>query len=221
MPPDLIIMDIETQRDFFSPGGNCYSAEARAAARHIYRLFAWARVCHIPVMSTLLRVRRSDHGPLADEPHCVEGTVGERKIPKTILPRRINLGLRNTTDLPDHIFRQYQQVIFEKRNTDIFAHARAERLITELPMATFVLCGAGVSRGILQAAAGLRNRGFGVILARDAVLQLRPAARMALLRMEAKGVTFAATEKIIAPSLKPRKRRPFRSAPAPARRQAF
>jgi nicotinamidase-related amidase len=221
MHPDLIIMDIEAQRDFFCPGGSCYSGQARPAARNIHRLFAWARICHIPVVSTLLRVRRGEQGPLADVPHCVEGTVGEQKMPKTALGRRINLGLRNTTDLPDHIFRQHQQVIFEKRHTDIFAHARAERLITELPQTTFVLCGAGVAGGIFQAAVGLRNRGFGVILARDAVLEVRPAAAaMALLRMEAKGVAMIATENIIAPTLKPRKHRPFRT-PASAARQAF
>lgn len=205
MYPERILLDVESQRDFFRLGGACYRVGAAETARRIYRLFAWARLGRIPVISTVLRVRPGESGLTCDCSHCLEGSEGEKKLPRTVLPRRINLGLRHTTDLPDHIFRRYQQVIFEKRHTDIFAHPRAERLITELPPATFVLCGAGVSAGIVQAAVGLRSRGFPVIVARDASLALTPeAAHMAYLRMEAKGVVLAPTGKILTP---PRRRR--------------
>jgi len=221
MEPDRILLDIETQRDFFVRSGTCFTRQAGNVARHIYRLFAWARASHVPVLSTVLRVRPGQIGPLARRPHCIEGSEGEKKLRRTALASRINLGLLNTTDLPDHIFRHYQQVIFEKRHTDIFAHARAERLITELPKAAFVLCGAGVAGGIVQAAIGLRNRGFSVILASDAVATLRPeAAPMARLRMEAKGVVFAPVDKIIAPGAGRPRRRPFRRA-AQVGRQEF
>jgi nicotinamidase-related amidase len=217
MYPKRILLDVESQRDFFSPGGACYSPEAAKAARRIYRLFAWARRCRVPVISTVLRVRPGQRGPICNCPHCLEGTEGEGKLPKTVLSRRINLGLRNTTDLPDHIFQRYQQVIFEKRHTDIFAHARAERLITELPMATFVVCGAGIAAGIVQAAVGLRSRGFPVVLAQDAVVAVRSAAaRMAYLRMQAKGVVFAPTAEILAPPVRA-ERRALGSPRAPGR----
>ena len=220
MPPDRILLDIESQRDFFRPGGSLYSKEAARTARQIYRLFAWARTYRIPVISTVLRVRRGELGPLAAVPHCVERTEGERKLPGTLLRRRINLGLRNTTDLPADIFLRYQQVIFEKRFTNILAHARIERLITELPPATFVLCGAGVAHGILEAAVGLRSRGFGVILVDDAALAVdADASDTARRRMEAKGVVFASTEAIVAPPARVPWRR-FR-APRPAGRQAL
>jgi nicotinamidase-related amidase len=174
----------------------------------VRKLFNWARKEKVPVISTVLRVRKGDTGPLASVPHCVDGTVGEQKAPKTALPRRINLGLRNTTDLPDRIFEHYPQVIFEKRDTDIFAHARLERLITEMPLATFIICGAGLAGGILQAAIGLRNRGFSVVVAEDAVLALgNPMAEMARRRMEAKGVVFAKTDEITLP--RPRRRRRY------------
>jgi len=220
MIADRVLLDIESQRDFFRRGGALYRPQSSDVARRIARLFAWARVNDIPVISTVLRLRPGERGPLSLKPYCVEETEGERKLAKTVLPRRINLGLLNTTDLPDHIFRKYQQVIFEKRNADIFAHARAERFITELPLCTFVLCGAGVSAGILQAAVGLRSRGFPVILAGDAALGVSPGpARMAHLRMQAKGVVYATAESIIAPVAKPR-RLSFRSTPR-LERQAF
>lgn len=197
-----VLLDVETQQDFLDPAGSCYTPAAESVRVQLRRLFQWARQYHVPVISTVLRVRTGEHGPLSAVPHCVDGTPGEKKMPETILSARVNLGLRNTTDLPSSLFEDYQQVIFEKRHTDIFLHARAERLITELPNATFVLCGVGLAQGIVQAAVGLRNRGLGVILAEDAVLDLNdPMTEMSRRRMEAKGVIFAPTQKIILPSV--------------------
>lgn len=211
---ERVLLDVETQQDFFAPGGSCYSPGAAEPLKNIYRLFDWAKRESVPVVSTVLRVRVNDRGPLAKTPHCLDGSVGEQKMARTILPMRVNMGLLNTTDLPNDIFEHYQQIIFEKRDTDIFAHARAERMITELPLTTFVICGAGVARSIAQAAIGLRTRGFSVILAEDAAIDLGdPMAAMARMRMEAKGVVFAKTSDLILPV--PRRRAtPLRALPA-------
>jgi len=195
-----VLLDVETQWDFFRRGGNCYRwPESSAVAANIYTLFQWARQGGIPVMSTLLRVRPVKPGPLAKLPCCAEGSWGERKLVRTVLRERVNFGLRNSADLPPNVFQRYRQVIFEKRHTDLFSHTRAERLITELPPCTFVVCGAGVAEGIAQAAIGLRARGFAVVLARDAVLPIHTQrARKALLRMQAKGVNGLGTAQIAA-----------------------
>ena len=197
---ERILLDVDTQRDFFVPSGSMYNVQAATAVGNVYRLFDWARKQSVPVISTVLRVRPFQHGPMGETPHCVDGTEGERKLARTILPRRVNLGLLNTTDLQHNIFHRFQQVIFEQRETDIFAHARAERLLTELGKATFVVCGAGVAQGLVQAVVGLRSRGFGVIVASDAILDFKhPLAKMAYLRMEAKGAIFASTSEIVTP----------------------
>jgi len=206
-----MVLDIETQRDFFLPSGSLYTDGAAAAARNIYKIFEWVRGQNIPVMSTVLRVRPGEHGPMGERPHCIDGTNGEKKLPRTVLPRRVNLGLQNTTDLPADLFGRFQQVIFEKRDTDIFAHARAERLLTELHGTAFILCGAGVAQGLVQAAVGLRTRGFGVIVARDAIVDFgHPRAEMARLRMQAKGAIFADTADIIATPIPAKRRAAFR-----------
>ena len=148
-------------------------------------------------------------------PHCVDGTDGEKKMTRTAMTRRMNLGLLNTTDLPPNLFESYQQVIFEQRETDIFIHARAERLLTEIGNATFIICGAGLTQGIVQAAVGLRTRGFGVIIASDAVLDFgEPLVDMANLRMQAKGAIYAPTSEIVAP-LPRRRPAAFRPAKVP------
>ena len=202
------LLDVETQMDLFR--GEFLQEDTERVRQNILRLFAWAKENEIPVLSTVLRLGRADRGPLGKTPHCIVDTEGERKLPGTILPERVDLGLRNSTDLPTDIFARYQQIVFEKRDTDIFKHARAERLLTELGQGTFVVCGAGVAHGVVQAAVGLRTRGFGVVLARDAVLDFHdPLAAMAYLRMEAKGVIFAPTDEIVSPTKQPRKV-PFR-----------
>ena len=163
------------------------------------------------MISTALRVPVHQIGPLSDTPHCIEGTHGERKLARTLLRPFINLGLRNTTDLPEDLLETYKQVIFEKRDVDIFHHARAERLLTEMNRATFVLCGATVEAGIVQAAIGLRSRGFPVVLASDAVIALDDTrATMAYRRMHAKGVLFVNTREIVAPRKKPVNAKAFR-----------
>ena len=197
---EKILLDIEVQRDLFSPGGSLFAPESTAAARNIRRLFAWARRRRIPVLSTVLRNRPGRRGPLAPVPHCVVGTDGEKRISGTLLSRRIDLGMLNSTDLPADIFSQYQQVIFEKRHTDILLHSRAERLLTELEADAFVVCGGGSARGIVEAVVGLRQRGFKIILAADAIVDLDdPHAEMAWLRMLAKGAVPLGTDEIVAP----------------------
>lgn len=207
---DRILLDVETQRDLFLPKAPCYTPRARKASSAIFKLFRWARQEDIRVVSTVLRLR-DGNGPFGAKPHLVEGTDGEKKLPRTILRNRIDLGLRNNTDLPPGLLEDYQQVIFEKRQTDIFKHAKAERLITELPMVTWVVCGAGVAQGVVEAAVGLRNRGFSVILAEDAVVDFdHEHAEMAYLRMRAKGVQFCKTAEIIKPRAKLRPK-PFKN----------
>ncbi len=197
MKYDRILLDMEIQRDFFLPGGSCYTKSNRRNLDNIYQLFQWARKARVPVISTLLRVRPGEIGPLSSNPHCIEDTRGEQKISRTVLPNSIDLGLRNTTDLPAELLDEYQQVIFEKRDTDLFQHARAERLITQIQPTTFVICGAGLARSISEAAVGLRSRGHEVVVVSDAVVHLNdPMTEMSIRRMIAKDVKFRKTWEI-------------------------
>ena len=198
-----IVLDIETQRDFFDPHGACYRPESLAVARQIHRLFDWARAYRLPVLSTVLRLSRGELGPMGVHPHCITGTRGEQKLPTTVLRDRINFGLRNVTDLPADVLEDHQQLIFEKRYTNIFEHARVERLLTGLTDVTFIVCGAGVGQGIVEAVVGLRSRRFNVVVAKDAVLDLEaPSQYLPHERMKAKGAVYLPTSDIILPEPK-------------------
>ncbi|MFA6133313.1 MAG: isochorismatase family protein [Phycisphaerae bacterium] len=191
-----VLLDVDSQVDFFE-GGRRSGGESATVAHNIRRLFGWADLQCVPVISTILRVRPCEMVFMGGAPYCVEDTDGEHKLPGTLLSPFLNMGLRNTTDVPLRLFRQYRQVLFEKRVTDMFTHVAFERLVTSLRPATFIICGADLERGVLQAALGLRHRGSRVIVARDAVVTGGgPAGEMAWRRMEAKGVTFLSTQQI-------------------------
>ncbi|MHC4986639.1 MAG: isochorismatase family protein [Planctomycetota bacterium] len=197
-----VLLDIETQRDFFDSDGACYLPTSLAVARQVRRLFHWAKATHTPVISTVLRLSRGELGPMSTEPHCIADTRGEQKLPGTVLPSRVNYGLRNVTDLPADPFADHQQLIFEKRDTDILQHARIERLISEMAPASFIVCGAGVGQGLVEAVVGLRSRGFEVFVASDAILDLNaPGQYLPLERMAAKGAIFVPTDHIVAPQV--------------------
>ena len=186
------------QADFFLPGGSMYTQEAMSVRSQVYKLFEWASENQHPVISTVLRVSPNHIGPLGCIPHCVEGTYGERKLPNTLISPYIDLGMRNITDLPEDILQRYHQVIFEQRSTNIFDHARAERLLSQLSPTTFIVCGAGVSFGVSQAALGLRKRGYSVVVPNNAVLDFGSHHMKSVCKkMAATGVVFLSTETII------------------------
>ena len=201
MPSNQILLDLETQRDFFLHHGPCSGEKSREAYHKILELFRWAKKDNIFVLSTVLRMKPGQTSPISPLPHCIEGTNGEKKARGTLMPRKIDLGMHNDTDIPADLTEKYQQVIFEKRSTDIFAYSKPERLLSESSHTTFIICGAGLAHGISQAAIGLRMRGASVILARDAITNIDTSAgKMARLRMAAKGVVFANTAQIIKPA---------------------
>jgi nicotinamidase-related amidase len=140
-----------------------------------------------------------------------------------VLAGCVDLGLRNVTDLPEDIFERHRQVVVEMRFTDIFSHGRIERLLTELDAETFVVCGAGSARGIVEAVIGLRHRRFEVVLAADAILDLDdPGAEFAWLRMVAKGAVPLSTKEIVtAPCPEGRSARRLREELRRWRRQAL
>ena len=204
-----ILLDVHVQRDFFVPGGTLFRPVNATATANVYRLFDWARATGSPVVSFMILVRSGRRGPFSDTPHCIEGSGGERKLARTLLKERLNLGLSHTADLPRDLFSRYQQVIFETHDVNLFAHQKFERLVTELADGySFVLCGSSIPFGIKQAVLGLRSRRFGVVVAEDAVVDLDdPQTEMSWLQITAKQALPLPTEQIIREMMVPPPRR--------------
>ena len=172
MNHDLILLDIDTQEDFFLPAGSLYTGAAEVIRTNIYKLFGWAKRKEIPIISTTLRLTPGAAGPYGTRSYCQQSTHGEMKLSRTRLMHSVNLGIRNISDLPGDLFEHYQQVIVERSFMDVFRHQRLERLIMQNRHARFVVCGAGLCRSVVQAVIGLCARGIPTIVPVDSVLNI-------------------------------------------------
>lgn len=195
------LLDLETQVDFFARGGLMGHQIARDVTRNITSLFIWASNNDIPIISTIVEFQNKWDCPYPTK-MCMENTTGVKKLPQTITKQHIKYGPRNITDFSEDIFDQYRQVIFEKRDTDIFNHQRIERMITDFQSGRFIVCGVGIAYSIVQAVVGLRSRGFPVVVASDAILPVAVQAEqeLSIMRMLAKGAVFSKTVNIVNPA---------------------
>jgi len=187
-----IIVDINTQRDFFLAAGKVCIRNHKRVLSHIRRIMAWARTRKIPVIS-VCEVYPGNNG--AD--YCVDGTDGQKKISYSLFDNRINFPADGHYDLPRDILRTYRQVILHKRSQDPFDEPRIERLLSEVRAGEFILVGAAAEGAVLSTALGLLQRGKKVILVTDAIgTHNNRRGELAIRKMKAKGARLIETRRL-------------------------
>jgi len=186
-----VLIDINTQRDFFVDGGRARVGNRRRVLSHIRRVIAFARARKIPVVS-ICEVHPDNNGGF-----CVDGTEGMQKINYTLLSNRASFAADNNTDLPVDLLRNYRQIILHKRCLDPFDEPRIDRLLSEIRANEFVLIGACAEGAIEATALGLLQRGKRVTVVVDAVgAQDKQKARHAFRKIAAKGARLIETRKL-------------------------
>ncbi len=191
-----VLVDVNTQRDFFLADGVVCIRNHRRVLAHIRRLVAWARARDIPIISTCeVYPEHNGHDPGAR--YCVDGTPGQMKIAYTLLPERISFAADGNTDLPRDLLRRYQQVILHKRCTDPFDEPRIDRVLSEVCAAEFLVLGACAEGAVKAAVLGLLQRDKKVSVIIDAVgYHDNHEAKMAFRKMEAKGAKLLETRRV-------------------------
>jgi nicotinamidase-related amidase len=186
-----ILIDVNTQKDFFLDAGKVRVGNRRRILIHIRRIMAMARVKKIPVIS-LNEIHPNNNGG-----YCIDGTDGAQKIQYTLLSNRASFAADNNTDLPMDLLRQYRQIILHKRCVDPFDEPRIDRLLSEVRANEFVLIGACAEGAIEATALGLLQRGKRVSVVVDAIgAQDKQRAKHALRKMAAKGARLIETKKL-------------------------
>jgi nicotinamidase-related amidase len=184
-----VLIDVDTQRDFFLANGAACIRNHRRVLMNIRRAVAWARVKNFRMVSTELCKPGKN-----DDSLCIIGTVGQRKISYTLRSRRIELQADGCTDLRRDIFAHYDQVILNKRCEDPFDEPRAERLLSELKADEFIIIGAVAEGAVAATVLGLLQRGKKVTVFIDAVgAHNRRKADVAFRKMKAKGAALVET----------------------------
>jgi len=192
-----ILIDVDTQREFFLAAGAACIRNHRRVLANIRRVMAWARLKNIRMIST---ARVYNSGTAGREGH-IESPDGPKKISYTVRNRHISFAADGCTDLPRDIFRQYDQVILEKRSIDPFEEPRADRMLSELRASEFILIGATAEGAIKATALGLLVRRKNVTILTDAIgSRDKPAAQIALRQVEAKGAKLVEAKTLLGSS---------------------
>lgn len=188
-----VIIDVNTQKDFFLDDGKTRVGNRRRILIHIRRIIAMARIRHIPVIS-ISEVHPQNNG---SEHYCVDGTEGQKKLNYTLLNNHASFAADNSTDFPVDLLRQYNQIILHKRCVDPFDEPRIDRLLSEIRSNEFIVIGASVEGAIEATALGLLQRGKRVTVVVDAVgAQDKQKAKHSLRKMAAKGARLVETRRL-------------------------
>lgn len=211
---DRVLIDLNTQCDFLLPRGAVPVANREQILPNVRRLMSWARNMRLPVISTI-----DSHRPCEQSngfpPYCVDRTPGQKKLPFTLLPRRIILPGDNTLDLPIEAFRRYRQLIFTKRSSDFLTNPKADRLVSQIRVHHLVVFGVITECCVKAAVLSLMARLRRVVVVTDACgFWSPPDADLATRQMEAKGAVLVTTEELISGQAEERIRAtPVASAP--------
>ncbi|MEK6644732.1 MAG: isochorismatase family protein [Planctomycetota bacterium] len=192
-----ILVDLNTQCDFLLPKGALPVSNRKQVLPNMRNLMSWARTKRLPIISSLEAHRAGEHVrglPL----HCVDRSGGQKKLPFTLLPKRVLLFGDNTIDIPADIFRRFQQVIFTKRDRDFLSNPKADRLVNNLDVNHLVVFGVVAEYCVKAAVLGLLTRRHRVVVVSDACGCWSSAdCELSIRQMDAKGAIIVTTEELI------------------------
>lgn len=152
-----VFFDVDTQLDFLLPAGALPVPGASALIPVIARLNRFAREHRIPLISTMDAHSEQDPEFQTWPPHCVSGTLGQRKPESTLCG----------------------QIILEKQALDCFSVETLPGLLDELRAEKYVVYGVVTEVCVRFAAAGLQKTGALVEIVTDATMALDADAQTA------------------------------------------
>ena len=196
---DRVLIDVDTQFDFLDPGGNLYVPGAIVIRPALERLFEFARRSGLPVISTADEHSARDPEFEQFGRHCEQGTLGQHKLPFTILPKsRIVRPQDALPGGPAAPLREYQQLVFYKARLDGFANPHLGELVESLQVGEYVVFGVCTDYCVATAVDGLLSRGAKVAIVADAVRALDEAKGADVLaRFGKRGVRFVRTAEVV------------------------
>jgi nicotinamidase/pyrazinamidase len=159
-----VFFDVDTQNDFLLPAGALYVPGAEQRIPAIARMNRHAASRGIPVISTMDAHAEDDPEFAVWPPHCVAGTLGQRKPEALILPPGA------------------QQIVLNKATTNCFDSRELPGLLAELAADEYTVYGVATDICVRHALFGLLQMGKRVKLITDAIQAIDPDAAAAMLR---------------------------------------
>jgi nicotinamidase-related amidase len=193
-----VLLDVNTQNDFLADEGRCPVKNRELLVPALRRTVAWAKRNQVPVISSLDCHRMGELRNARMPQHCVDGTSGQEKIDFTLYGTYVQVEGDNTLAVPIDLFRKYQQVIFRKRTVDFFLNPKADRFVSQLPAAEYVIAGLGIEGSVKAIALGLIARCKRVTVVVDACGYFdRSEAELTVRLLAAKGAELITVDQLL------------------------
>ncbi len=190
-----VFVDVDTQFDFLFPVGALYVPGAERIIPAIAQLNRYAEAHSIPVLSTADAHAEDDPEFAAWPPHCVAGTLGQRKPAATLLENRVVIPNREAGGALD----KTSQYIVEKQTIDVFETKTVRRVLDALEADRFVVYGVVTEICVISTVRGLLEPGKQVVVVADAIQALSSdKAAQALQEIRRLGGTIATAGEIVA-----------------------
>lgn len=187
-------LDVDSQLDFLYPAGALYVPGAERVAPAIARLNRHAAEIGAPLISTVDAHDEDDPEFRSWPPHCIRGTLGQRKAEGTLLAGHITVPF----DGPVPALADARQIVVEKKSVDVFAGPNLGRVLAALDAGRVAVYGVVTEICVLYAARGLARLGKSVVVVADAIRELNADdARHALDEIRAAGGSIASLAEIL------------------------
>ena len=193
-----IIIDIDTQRHFFTNEGMVRVGNYQQTLSNIQRILHWAVQKNISIISTI-QIYPDHYGNL-----YMTDSEGQKKVTSALCSSRTSFPANDHTDLPPQILAKHDQVIFCKRCFDPFEEPKIDRILSELQTDEFILIGAVTEGSIKATAHGLLSRQKNVTIVCDATGSYKKRAGEIVFRqMLIRGAKLMSTNELVAFQLTP------------------
>ncbi|MCH8146792.1 MAG: isochorismatase family protein [Planctomycetes bacterium] len=211
---EFVVVDMNTQTDFCSISGAHPVSNRESLIPALRRVIAWTKRNGVPIVSSVdshrvRDIRRSDFPPC-----CVDGSNGQTKVGFTILPRSARVEVDNTLSVPLNLFSTFQQLLFRMRDGDLLSNPKADRFLTQLPTARFLVIGNVLEQAVKTLVLGLLTRHKDVAVIADACgYWNEPTGDLAIRQMVVKGATVISVDDLLLNKLTERRRyrRPWKN----------
>jgi nicotinamidase/pyrazinamidase len=164
-----LFFDIDTQFDFMYPAGALYVPGAERLIPAIAQLNRYAAAHSFPVISSTDAHSENDAEFSQWPPHCVAGTLGQQKVPATLLDKRAGVPTRRG----EYVVDGTQQIIIEKQALDLFTNSNLAAILERLQPERCVVYGVVTEYCVRCAAMGLLRRARRVEVVTDAIQTLK------------------------------------------------
>ncbi len=176
-----VFIDVDTQLDFVVPSGALYVPGAERLIPVWTRLREQAAAAGITIVSTVDAHDEDDPEFAAWPPHCVLGTLGQRK------PEGLTCANPHMQRTQSHVPAAWPdgapaQIVVHKKTTDCFAEPNFVRVLELLNADRYAVYGVATEVCVRHALRGLLGTGKKVDVLTDAIRELDAASGSAAIR---------------------------------------